>query len=37
MSMPLELVNKLSSRDEVQVCNCCGRILHIERQTSVGA
>lgn len=37
MSMPLELVNKLRSRDEVQVCNSCGRILHIEQQTGVGA
>lgn len=37
MSMPLELVNKLRSRDEVQVCNCCGRILHIDQQTGVGA
>jgi predicted nucleic acid-binding Zn-ribbon protein len=30
MKLTLEVVNSLQSRDEIQVCKVCGRILHIE-------
>jgi len=29
MSVTLEQVNSLQSRDEIQVCNCCGRLLYL--------
>lgn len=34
MSVPLEQVNRLSSTDELQICNCCGRILCLEKHTA---
>ncbi len=30
MSVPLELVNALKSREDIQCCNVCGRILYVE-------
>ncbi len=30
MSVPLEIVNSLQSRDEVQICQICSRILYLE-------
>lgn len=34
MSVPLEQVNRLSSADELQICNCCGRILCLEKHAA---
>ena len=30
MSVPLEIVNRLHTRDELVVCNSCGRILYVD-------
>ncbi len=30
MKVTLETVNSLQTRDEIQLCSCCGRILHLE-------
>jgi len=37
MSVPLELVNRLRSRDELQLCQSCGRILCMENTANVNA
>lgn len=34
MSIPLEVANTLQSRDEVQLCHTCSRILYLETQAS---
>lgn len=33
MKITLEIVNALQTRDEIQLCNCCGRILYLEPAT----
>ena len=30
MKVTLEIVNALQTRDEIQLCNCCGRILYLD-------
>ncbi len=37
MSIPMEKVNSLLTRDELQLCNICGRILYLENETSSAA
>jgi uncharacterized protein len=34
MSIPMEKVNALLTRDEIQICNICGRILFLESEAS---
>jgi predicted nucleic acid-binding Zn-ribbon protein len=34
MSIPMEKVNALLTKDQLQVCNICGRILYVESQLS---
>ena len=33
MKITLEMVNALQTRDEIQLCHCCGRILYLEPAT----
>jgi uncharacterized protein len=37
MSIPMEKVNALLTRDEIQLCNICGRILFLESEASDAA
>ena len=34
MSIPMEKVNALLTKDQLQVCNICGRILYVESESS---
>ena len=34
MSVPLELVNALKSREDIQCCNVCGRILYVQEEAA---
>lgn len=37
MALTLELLNGLRTRDEIQMCNCCGRILYLDTATEQSA
>lgn len=37
MSIPLEIINSLQSKDEVRLCQTCSRILHLEPASGVPA